>query len=53
METNYLIFYKLIHAFERELISLQLPINTDFANNIPVPNTDANAMQMYNPAISI
>ncbi|MDD2635515.1 MAG: RHS repeat-associated core domain-containing protein, partial [Bacteroidales bacterium] len=31
----------------RELTSLQVPSNTDFVNNIPVPNTGTNAMQTY------
>jgi RHS repeat-associated protein len=39
--------YRLTKATGRELASLQLPINTDFVNNIPVPNTGSNAMQTY------
>jgi len=39
--------YRLSEATGRELASLQLPTHTDFANNIPVPNTDTNAMQNY------
>ncbi|MBN2777896.1 MAG: RHS repeat-associated core domain-containing protein [Bacteroidales bacterium] len=39
--------YRLIEATGRELTSLQLPSNTDFVNNIPVPNTGTNAMQTY------
>ncbi|MDD2635513.1 MAG: hypothetical protein PHW82_08445 [Bacteroidales bacterium] len=39
--------YRLTEATGRELTSLQLPSNTDFVNNIPVPNTGTNAMQTY------
>ena len=39
--------YRLTEAAGRELTSLQLPSATDFVNNIPVPNTDTNAMQNY------
>jgi RHS repeat-associated protein len=39
--------YRLTEATGRELTSLQLPSNTDFVNNIPVPNTGSNAMQNY------
>ncbi|MDY0393069.1 MAG: RHS repeat-associated core domain-containing protein, partial [Candidatus Bipolaricaulis sp.] len=36
-----------MEATGRELTSLQLPTHEDFPNNIPVPNTAANAMQNY------
>ena len=39
--------YRLVEATGRELTSLQLPTHEDFANNIAVPNTAANAMQNY------
>ncbi|MBN2776125.1 MAG: RHS repeat protein [Bacteroidales bacterium] len=44
--------YRLIEATGRELTSLQLPSNTDFVNNIPVPNTGTNAMQTYTQQFS-
>ncbi|MDD4150609.1 MAG: toxin TcdB middle/N-terminal domain-containing protein, partial [Bacteroidales bacterium] len=39
--------YRLVEATGRELTSLQMPADTDFVNNIPVPNTGSNAMQTY------
>ena len=39
--------YRLINATGRELTSLAMPTNEDFANNIGVHNTAANAMQNY------
>ncbi len=40
--------YRLINATGRELTSLTMPTNEDFANNIGVPNPADNAMQIYN-----
>ncbi|MCF8373975.1 MAG: hypothetical protein K9H64_20290, partial [Bacteroidales bacterium] len=39
--------YRLTKATGRELSSLAIPSDTDFVNNIPVPNTASNAMQNY------
>ena len=39
--------YRLIKATGRELNSLQMPTHIDIPNNIPLPNTAANAMQNY------
>lgn len=39
--------YSLIKASGRELSSLAMPSDTDFVNNIPVPNTASNAMQNF------
>ncbi|MCF8373969.1 MAG: hypothetical protein K9H64_20260 [Bacteroidales bacterium] len=39
--------YRLTKATGRELSSLAIPNDTDFANNIPVPNTASNAMQNF------
>ncbi|MCF8374257.1 MAG: hypothetical protein K9H64_21730 [Bacteroidales bacterium] len=39
--------YRLTKATGRELSSLAIPSNTDFANNISVPNTASNAMQNF------
>lgn len=39
--------YRLLKAEGRELSSLNAPDYGDFANNIPVPNPSANAMQNY------
>ncbi|MCF8374253.1 MAG: hypothetical protein K9H64_21710 [Bacteroidales bacterium] len=36
--------YRLVKATGRELSSMAIPSDTDFANNIPVPNTASNAM---------
>ncbi|WP_421921236.1 SpvB/TcaC N-terminal domain-containing protein [Marinifilum sp.] len=39
--------YRLVKATGRELNSLAVPTHSDFANNIGLPNTAANAMQNY------
>lgn len=39
--------YRLLKAEGRELSSLNAPDSNDFANDIPVPNPSANAMQNY------
>jgi RHS repeat-associated protein len=39
--------YRLTEATGRELKGLAMPANTDFANNIALPNPAANAMQNY------
>jgi len=39
--------YRLTKATGRELTALTAPDENDFANNIPVPNIDTNAMQNY------
>ena len=39
--------YRLTKARGRELTSLSMPTHNDFTNNIPVPNTAANALQNY------
>ncbi|GAB7088929.1 SpvB/TcaC N-terminal domain-containing protein [Marinifilum fragile] len=39
--------YRLTKATGRELNSLAMPTHSDFANNIGLPNTAANAMQNY------
>jgi RHS repeat-associated protein len=39
--------YRLTKATGRELTSLAMPTDTDFANNLAVPNTASNAMQNY------
>ncbi|WP_461644097.1 SpvB/TcaC N-terminal domain-containing protein [Labilibaculum euxinus] len=44
--------YRLVKATGRELNSLTLPTHSDFANNIGLPNTAANAMQNYTHAYS-
>ena len=39
--------YRLAQATGRELTTLTAPTHNDFVNDIPVPNTDQNAMQNY------
>ncbi len=39
--------YRLISARGRELANLQMPSGADFANNMPVPNNNDNALQNY------
>ena len=39
--------YRLTKATGRELSGLSMPAESDFVNNIPVPNTASNATQNY------
>ena len=39
--------YRLTSARGRELANLQMPSGADFANNMPVPNNNDNALQNY------